>query len=104
MALIHTVTWRDDARQQTKFRSWIRSDNDEKSHWRRRGGVIRIALLCSSLYRFLVAKNFPKADTPLSTLALTSIIPGAQRRSISVRPDRSVDRLAAQIPGGGCCQ
>jgi hypothetical protein len=47
MAQIHTVTWRDDAQQQTKFRSWIRSHNDEKSHWRRRGGVIRIASPCS---------------------------------------------------------
>lgn len=49
----------------------------------------------SSWYHFLAAKNFLKADTPLDMRALTSIIPGAQSRSISVRPDRSVDRLAA---------
>jgi hypothetical protein len=60
--------------------------------------------LGSSWCRFLAAKNFLKTDTPLSMRALTSIIPGAQRRSISVRPDRSVDRLAAQIPGGRRCQ
>jgi hypothetical protein len=66
-------------------------------------GSRRLAL-GSSCYRFLAAKNLPKADTLLCMRALTSIIPGAQRRSISVRPDRSVDRLAARIPGGGRCQ
>jgi hypothetical protein len=47
MAPIRTVMLCDDARKQTKFRSWIRSCNDEKSHWRRRGGVIQITSPCS---------------------------------------------------------
>jgi hypothetical protein len=55
--------------------------------------------LGSSWYCFLAAKNFLKADTPLSMRALTSIIPGAKRLSVSVQPDRSVDRLAERGSG-----
>jgi hypothetical protein len=92
---------RDDAQQQTKFRSWIRSYSDQN----RIGDAMAVLsrsrrlALGSSWYCFLAAKNFLKADTPLSMWALTSIIPEAKRLSVSVQPDRSVDRLAERGSG-----
>jgi hypothetical protein len=103
MAPIHTVTWRDDAQEQTKIQvldSFVqRREIALATPWRCYPD--RVALLSD---RRGTAKNSPKADTPLSMRAFASIIAGAQRRSITVRPDHSVDRLAAQIPGGGRCQ
>lgn len=106
MAPIHTRTWRDDAQQQTKFRFWIRSCNDEKSHWRRRGGVIWIASPCSRIVVVPLPgrKEFAESRHAAKHAGAYLDHPRSAERSISVRPDRSVDRLAAQIPGGRRCQ